>query len=102
MTACGTEIHNVLARCAILQMLDIGTTLLFLAGGVAEANPLVNWSISVTHGNLAGLMAMKLLACLLAVVAVQSGRLSVVVKMNRFFTFLVIWNLVALAVQSSR
>jgi Domain of unknown function (DUF5658) len=90
--------HNVLLRCAILQVLDVGTTLLFLARGVAEANPFVKWSISMTQGNLVGLLAIKSLACVLAVIAVQSGRTWVIAKMNRFFIFLVVWNLIALAI----
>jgi hypothetical protein len=90
--------QNLLLRCAMLQTLDVITTLLFLSHGVAEANPLVKWSISLTRGNLAGLVAVKLLACVLAVMAVQSRRIQVVTKMNRFFTFLVLWNLIALSV----
>jgi hypothetical protein len=98
MTASVIENPNVLLRCAILQILDLVTTLLFLARGVAEANPLVKWSISIGHDNLAGLLAVKSLACVLAVIAVQSGRTRAVARMNRFFTLLVAWNLVALAV----
>jgi len=97
MTAHMIGNQSVLLRCAILQLLDVVTTLLFLSHGVAEANPLVKWSISLTHGNLAGLLAVKLLACVLAVMAVQFGRPVVVAKMNRFFTLLVVWNLIALA-----
>jgi hypothetical protein len=98
MTAALTANPRVLLRCAILQTLDVLTTLLFLPRGIAEANPLVKWSISMTHGNLAGLLAVKSLACVLAVLAVHSGRTRVVIKMNRFFTVLVAWNLVALAI----
>ena len=90
--------HSLLLRCAFLQMLDVATTLLFLARGVAEANPLVKWSISITHGNLWGLLAVKSLACVLVAVTVSSGRIRVVETMNRFFTFLATWNLMALAV----
>jgi len=98
MTTGVARVPNVLLWCAILQLLDVLSTILFLSHGVAEANPLVKWSIGVTHGNLPGLLAIKSFACLFAVVAVQSGRTRVVVRMNRFFTVLVGWNLFALAV----
>jgi hypothetical protein len=90
------ENQSVLLRCAGLQVLDLVTTLLFLAHGVEEANPFVKWSMAASHGNLGGLLAVKFLACILALTAVQSGRTFVVVRMNRFFSFLVIWNLLAL------
>jgi hypothetical protein len=88
--------RSVLLRCVSLQMLDLMTTLLFLAHGVAEANPLVKWSMSMTNSSLKGLIAVKCAACILALVAVESGRPWVVVKMNRFFVFLAVWNLFAL------
>lgn len=89
--------RTVLLRCAGLQLLDLITTLMFLAHGVSEANPLVKWSMSTTNSSLKGLLAVKFAACLLALMAVQSGRAWVVVKMNRFFVFLAVWNLFALA-----
>jgi Domain of unknown function (DUF5658) len=89
--------QSVLVKCAGLQIMDLLSTLLFLAHGVKEANPLVKWSISVTDSNVAGLVAVKCIACLLALAAVQSGRTALVVKINRFFVFLVLWNLTALA-----
>jgi hypothetical protein len=97
MTARLLNHHHLLLRCGILQLLDLLTTLLFLAHGVKEANPLVKWSMSVTNGNLTGLLAVKCVACALAFMAVQFGRPAVLVKMNRFFTVLVAWNVLALA-----
>jgi len=90
------ENQAVLLRCAGLQILDLVTTLLFLAHGVQEANPFVRWSMHVSHDNLGGLLVVKFIACLIALTAVQSGRTFVVARMNRFFAFLVLWNLLAL------
>jgi len=97
MKARAIENQDVLLRCAGLQVLDVITTLLFLARGVVEANPFVKWSISLTHGNFAGLLIVKSVALVLALTAVRAGRTGVVVKMNRFFQFLVVWNILALA-----
>ncbi len=96
MTARLLQHQNLLFRCALLQLLDIATTLLFLARGVSEANPLVKWSMAITHGNLAGLIVIKAVAGILAVAAVQSGRPAVVERMNRFFLFLAGWNVLAI------
>ena len=91
------ENRNLLVRCALLQLADLLTTLLFLAHGVAEANPLVKWSMSASNSSLAGLIAVKCAACILAVAAVNGGRAWVVARMNRFFVCLALWNLFALA-----
>lgn len=93
MTAVLKANQNVLLRCALLHL----TTVALLARGVQEANPLVKWSMAALHGHLSGLLLVKCLACVLAISAVQSGRTRVVARMNRFFTFLVGWNLFALA-----
>jgi hypothetical protein len=89
--------RKVLLHFAVLQMMDILTTLLFLGRGVAEANPLVKYSMAMTHGTVAGLLAVKLLASILAVAAIRAGRPRAIAKMNRFFMLVVGWNLIALA-----
>lgn len=101
MRACLLQNQSLLLRYMILQILDALTTMLFLAHGVAEANPLVRWSIAATHGNLAGLLAVKCAACGFGVMAAYTGRTRAITKMNRFFTVVVGWNLLALALSFS-
>jgi len=40
----GSSVLNVLAQFCCLQVLDVLTTLAFLANGVREANPIVRFS----------------------------------------------------------
>lgn len=97
MTAALRENHALLLRCALLQALDVLTTLAFLARGIQEANPFVRWSMAASHGHLTGLLLVKCVACALAATAVRSGRTRVVARMNTFFVVLAGWNLLALA-----
>ena len=86
----------VLVQFAYLQGLDILTTLAFLLGGVQEGNPLVRAAIRFVGGPLAGLLAIKLAASLLAAYCWWSGRVTLLQKVNLFFAGLVAWNLVCL------
>jgi hypothetical protein len=83
---------------AYLQILDILTTLSFLAVGVQEANPLVRWAMQVLGSPLAGLVAVKTGAIALGLVCLMQGRVKLLGRVNLFFAALVAWNLVCLVV----
>lgn len=81
-----------------LQVLDMLTTLAFLASGVAEANPLIRMSFSAAHSPLAGLLAVKAIAAMFAGVCWYSGKHRLLNRVNMGFAGLVVWNLIALVV----
>ena len=86
---------NLLIQFCYLQVLDILTTLAFLASGVREANPLVRLLFSATQSPLAGLVTVKLVAVGLAVYCWRSRRGRLLSRVNIFYALLVAWNLVA-------
>ena len=94
----GKEFPAALVRFLMLQFLDIASTLVFLARGVEEANPLVKFSMDAVHNNVAGLLIVQLAAIPLALACLHFGRVKLLERMNRFFTLLVIWNFVAFLV----
>ena len=63
----------LLIQFSYLQLLDILTTLAFLAHGVQEGNPLVRILIGETGSPLAGLVAAKAFALILAVCLEPGG-----------------------------
>lgn len=87
---------RLLAQFVYLQALDVLTTLAFLSRGVEEANPLVRLVMSWMPTRLGSLVCVKLLAVALAVYCWRQGRQRLLGRMNVFFAFLVVWNLVAL------
>lgn len=90
---------SLVIQFAYLQLLDLLTTLAFLAHGIQEANPVVRAALGVSHSPLAGLAAVKCSAMLLAVYCWRTGRTAVLRCANLFFAGLIAWNLVALALK---
>jgi hypothetical protein len=80
---------------AYLQVLDLMTTVAFLASGTAEANPVVHQFMKLTASPLAGLVLAKALCVALGVLAWRSGKAGALQKANVFFACLVLWNMYA-------
>jgi hypothetical protein len=87
---------SLLLQFSYLQLLDVLTTLAFLATGVREANPVVQFALRATPSPLAGLLGVKLAAIALAFYCWRTSRRRLLILANFFFAFLVVWNLVAL------
>jgi len=87
---------SLVIQFAYLQLLDVLTTLAFLAGGVQEANPLVRFALSSAPSPLAGLLGVKLFAIGMAVYCWRTSRRRILTLANLFFALLVTWNLVAI------
>ena len=86
---------NLLAQFFYLQLLDLLTTLAFLAVGIREANPVVRLLVAGAGSPLAGLLAAKLVAFALAGYCWHQKRQQLLVRANVFYALLVAWNLVA-------
>ncbi len=82
-----------------LQVLDILTTIAFLAQGVTEANPVVAASIRVA-GPLGGLILIKGVAIVLGIVCYVQARRKLLNRINAFFALVVAMNLVSLILSS--
>jgi hypothetical protein len=80
----------------VLQLCDAGTTLLFLGRGVTEGNPLMGALMHASDPRLA-LLAAKMAACGMALIAWRSRRMALLRRANAFFAFCVAWNVVAIA-----
>ena len=80
-----------------LQALDAFTTVLFLRGGIAEANPLIRFFLQAFSSPALALAIPKLAAVALAAGAWRGGRLRLLRRVNVFFLLCVAWNLAALA-----
>jgi hypothetical protein len=78
-----------------LQVLDVMTTLAFLANGVTEGNPVVRLLIESTSSPLLALVVTKCVAIALGWYAWTSGRHAALRRANVFFAALVVWNLIA-------
>jgi hypothetical protein len=91
---------NILVQFFYLQVLDILTTLAFLLNGVKEANPLVQLALEAGPSPLAGLVAIKVVAAVLAIYCVRRSRLRLLARVNLFFAALITWNLLILIVSS--
>ncbi|MDQ2901171.1 MAG: DUF5658 family protein [Acidobacteriota bacterium] len=89
---------NLLVNFFYLQVLDLLTTLAFLANGVAEANPVVRMSFHLTHSPLLGLLLIKAIAALFAGFCCYFGKQRLLERVNIGFAALVVWNLIALIV----
>ena len=79
-----------------LQLLDLLTTVVFILHGVKEANPVVNFALTVAPTPLLGLLLIKAAALALGVFCCLRGRKQLLARMNVFFAVLVSWNLVAM------
>jgi hypothetical protein len=86
----------ILAQFVCLQLLDVLTTLLFLARGVAEANPLVRPLLGAAAHPTLGLALVKTAGILLAFYAWRSGRVRLLRRVNLFYVLCLAWNLAAL------
>ncbi|MGO9095802.1 MAG: DUF5658 family protein [Bryobacteraceae bacterium] len=87
---------NLLIQFCYLQLLDVLTTLVFLTGGVKEANPVVRFLLVASPSPLLGLLGVKLLAIVLAVYCWRTSRTRLLFFANAFFAVLIAWNLFAL------
>ena len=92
--------YDLLLRYAYLQTLDLLTTLAFLAHGVAEGNPVVQFLMTSSGSPVAGLVAVKVLALLLGIFCQATARFTLLRRVNVLFAGLVVWNLVALILSS--
>ena len=90
--------NQSLLNYSYLQVLDFLTTIAFLANGVKEANPLVNFALKMGPSPISGLVAVKVLAVLLGIYCWRLGRQRLLSRMNIMFAILVAWNLIALIV----
>ena len=84
-----------------LQFLDLLSTMAFLAHGVVEGNPLVNWAICCAGSPLAGLVMVKSAALTLGAACSLMGRQALLIKVNLFYAALVVWNLIAIILGSA-
>ena len=91
---------SLLAQFAYLQFLDLLTTLVVLASGVGEANPLIRFLVAGAGSALGGLLAAKLVAIGLAFLCWRGGRLRLLGRVNLFYAGLVAWNVIALLVKT--
>jgi len=92
----GGIVRNLLAQFIYLQLLDILTTLACLVHGVQESNPLVQHLMNAMGSAAAGLAVTKLLAFGVALVCWRRGKHKLLWGVNLFYSFIVVWNLVAL------
>ena len=88
--------RNLLILFVYFQLLDLLTTLAFLAHGIVEANPLVRLFVHAAGSPLAGLVAAKLIAFGLALYSWRRVRPKLLLGVNVFYAGVVVWNLTAL------
>jgi hypothetical protein len=88
---------GALIQYSLLQVLDLLSTLAFLASGVHEANPIVNAAIDYAQNPAVGLLLVKAAALVLGVYCWHRHRPVLLARANIFFACLVAWNLIALA-----
>jgi hypothetical protein len=95
MTATSPSLYTLTPSLQVflyLQLLDALTTLLGFRVGLAEASPFIRMLVQV--GPLTGLLADKILAVVLALVCVWSGRARLIRWVNYWYAALVTWNIV--------
>jgi hypothetical protein len=81
----------------VLQLCDMGTTLVFLTHGVSEGNPLLAAAFRASAHPVMVLALAKLAGCGLAYLAWKSRRARLLGRINVFFGACVVWNLAAIA-----
>lgn len=91
---------SLFIQFSYLQVLDFLTTLVFLAHGVEEANPVVRAAVALSHNPLQALLAIKAAAIVMAIYCRWSGRSRMLAGANAFFAAIVVWNLLALIAKS--
>jgi len=94
-------VSGALLQYAYLQILDLLSTLAFLVLGVQEANPIVRASLQLPPHPLVGLLTVKAAALLLGLYCFATNREGLLRRINCLFAAVVLWNLVALVVQSA-
>ena len=87
---------GALVQFSYLQLLDLLTTLAFLANGVSEGNPIVALVIKRVNDPLVGLAVIKVFALGLGLYCWLSGRERLLKRTNACFAALITWNLIAL------
>jgi hypothetical protein len=92
--------RTLLLYFAVLQLLDLLSTLIFLRHGVTEANPLIRAALTVSSQPVLALALPKVLAVALALYAWRSGRTRLLRPVNLLFTLCVAWNLTAIGLSS--
>ena len=80
----------------LLQFSDIVSTILLLALGGGEANPLIRWAMRAAGNPLTGLVLAKAALVPLVVYAILAGRRNPLRIANIGFTALLLWNLTAI------
>jgi hypothetical protein len=93
-TAQLTVTERPITSFVYLQILDLMTTLAFLANGAMEGNPFVRFLMQNTAHPVLGLLVAKCIAVTLGMMAWRTGRLRSLRKANVFFALLVVWNLI--------
>ena len=88
--------RNQLAQFCYLQLLDVLTTLLFLAHRGQESNPLVKLLMHSAGSPAGGLLVTKLLAFGVALYCWRRSREKLLWGVNLFYSGVVVWNLLAL------
>jgi hypothetical protein len=97
MLSIPTFFHSMqFVQFAYLQALDLLSTTAFLLNGVAEANPMVRWTMSIAPNPIGGLIAVKIAGIILALSCLRMGKERLLTRINIFFAGLVAWNLVCL------
>jgi hypothetical protein len=94
MTAASPRLNTWLPSLQVflfLQLLDALTTFLGFRAGLTEASPFVGMLVRV--GPLTGLLADKVVAVLLAVFCIWSGRARMIQWINYWYAALVTWNI---------
>jgi hypothetical protein len=92
---------SVFLQFVYLQLVDLLTTLAFLAHGVEEANPLIRLLLALMPSRLAALAAAKLAAVALGYYCWRLGRITLLTRVTWFYAVLALWNLGALVVVST-
>lgn len=87
---------SVLTAFIYLQILDALTTVAFMMHGLNELNPVIKWAMREASNPLGGLVLVKAVSVLVAIVCVSYSRYGVLRKVNVFFALLVAYNMVAL------
>jgi hypothetical protein len=93
---------NVLTQYSYLQILDLLTTLAFIANGVSEGNPLIAFAMSATASPWIGLAMIKAAGVGLGFYCWRDGRLTLLTRANFAFAMLIAWNLLALIVAGQK
>lgn len=94
--------NQLLFQFSYLQILDLLSTVAFLALGVREANPLVRLAMAVFPGLISGLIAVKALALLLGIYCWRVRRYRLLSRVNVMFAVIIAWNLIAIILGSVR